>query len=330
MRNRVAGNPVGVVAVRIGGNTAGFEELVRIGDTRDPNLAGKLSVAGAVNVASSVNIGQDPAGATGDPCVRIAPNGSVVVGCSGAQLAVQNASGSTVVGTGTIQASGQIAGAALRTGQGAESSAVTPQGLTTTGKVQAAQGLSGDRLALEIVTEGSPCSASGLAESSQAEYAALATGGLATCQGGIWATAARYGVAGADCAPEDTQAVEAGTQQGLICKQGVYMRVAALMSNFVLLETAKLTFEPGVKQQSLNKPTCPSSGGQPAQLQLILIPGDEGPASTNAVGARVQGINRYADTETDTQWIVHLDRDDGQALEGVVLVSIYCFYPLGR
>jgi hypothetical protein len=63
---------------------------------------------------------------------------------------------------------------------------------------------------------------------------------------------------------------------------------------------------------------------------LVLTPNDEGAPGTNVPGAAVQGINRYADSETGTQWLVHLERADGQPVGGVLVASMFCFYPLGR
>src|ERR1700744_4447163 len=46
LANPVAGQPAGVVAVRVGTASSGFGQFVRIGDTRDPNLQGNLTVVG--------------------------------------------------------------------------------------------------------------------------------------------------------------------------------------------------------------------------------------------------------------------------------------------
>lgn len=48
--NPVAGNPAGVVGVRVGFNAEVEAAYVRIGDTRDPNLAGPLTVAGLTTI----------------------------------------------------------------------------------------------------------------------------------------------------------------------------------------------------------------------------------------------------------------------------------------
>lgn len=48
LANPVAGNPAGVIGVRVGFNAEVEAAYVRVGDNRDPNLAGPLTVAGLV------------------------------------------------------------------------------------------------------------------------------------------------------------------------------------------------------------------------------------------------------------------------------------------
>ncbi len=56
MPNPVLGSPAGVVAVRVGNGTGGFGQFVRIGDTRDPRLAGDLSVAGKLSITGETTL----------------------------------------------------------------------------------------------------------------------------------------------------------------------------------------------------------------------------------------------------------------------------------
>ncbi len=103
--NPVAAHPAGVVGVRIGTRASAFGSFLRIGDARDPALAGDLTVAGntlfgdggtrsefksTLQVdAQSVEV-RDGGGA---PCVRLAPDGSIDALCGGA-----------ISATGTLQA----------------------------------------------------------------------------------------------------------------------------------------------------------------------------------------------------------------------------------
>lgn len=52
--NPVAGNPAGVIAAKFGYGSSGLGQFVRLNDTRDPNLQGKLTVAGDTKAASFV------------------------------------------------------------------------------------------------------------------------------------------------------------------------------------------------------------------------------------------------------------------------------------
>jgi hypothetical protein len=181
------------------------------------------------------------------------------------------------------------------------------------------------------VVEGSACTLS--IGPGKNEYAALATGGLAQCQGGEWVGAAKFKAAGQACsaAEENTTATDGADKQALICKQGRYLRAAALVSNFVLVESQKITFGPGVSVLELNKPTCPDSGGLSAQTRLTLSLMEGSPVVAGTPAAPVSGVNVYADAsaETNPKWTVHLERSlDTQALGGVVLASMFCFYQL--
>lgn len=54
MPNPVAGNPAGVIVAKFGYGSSGLSQFVRLNDNRDPNLQGKLTVAGDTRAASFV------------------------------------------------------------------------------------------------------------------------------------------------------------------------------------------------------------------------------------------------------------------------------------
>jgi hypothetical protein len=107
--NPVAGTPAGVVAARFGFAASALSSFVRIGDTRDPNLAGPLTVAGntqlngtlgvagtstfggastfngttTLNGAATVNNNTLTVANGGTACVTVAPTGVVTINCTG-------------------------------------------------------------------------------------------------------------------------------------------------------------------------------------------------------------------------------------------------------
>jgi hypothetical protein len=289
MRNPVAGQPVGVVAVRIGGNTAGFEELVRMGEQRDIVFGGNLSLGKNLFVQNDVTVGQAPGTPLGSPpgtnaCVRITADGQINVNCQGQ--------------------------------------------------------VSGNELSLAQASEGAPCTlgAPTLEGKATTRYAALNDGSLgfcaATVAGNQWVAVNRFRLAGADCtaAQEGTSATDLNDRQALVCRSGVYMRANVMSSNFVLIDTLKLNVGiTGVAQVA--KPTCPASGGLAGQARMMLAPLDEAGLGDYPRSPLVSGINRYAelDDPSSPTWKVHLEKAvDNTPIAGLVQLSIFCFYPLGR
>lgn len=111
-----AGNPEGVVAARFGFSAAAFLNYVRIGDLRDPNLAGKLTIASdfrtggntilsgtlAVTGAATVNNTLTVAGAT-------AVNSTMTVLNATTLQSTLGVNGDTTIG-GRLDVAGKIAG----------------------------------------------------------------------------------------------------------------------------------------------------------------------------------------------------------------------------
>lgn len=65
MANPVAGNPAGVVAVRVGTAASAYTPFVRIGDLRDPKLAGNLTALGNLSIGGSSTL-QGPLSVNGE------------------------------------------------------------------------------------------------------------------------------------------------------------------------------------------------------------------------------------------------------------------------
>ncbi len=127
LSNPVAGQPAGVVAVRVGTGSSGYGQFVRIGDSRDPNLAGNLTVAGNTlfgggggggggggthsEFRSALQVDAQPVSvrnASGADCVWLRPDGVVDILCSGSLSATsgvfRDASGhaTSIAGTGLV------------------------------------------------------------------------------------------------------------------------------------------------------------------------------------------------------------------------------------
>lgn len=130
--NPVSGQPAGVVAVRVGSASSGFGQFVRIGDTRDPNLQGNLTVARNTLFGDGTTRSEFRSAlqvdaqrlelhdASGTPCVTLRPDGVVDIQCSGALSATsglfRDASGhvTTIAAAGLVTPGGVAARGACR------------------------------------------------------------------------------------------------------------------------------------------------------------------------------------------------------------------------
>jgi hypothetical protein len=126
--NRTAGNPAGIMAMRVGTTSVGFSTFLRVRDTRDPDFQSgttvsglipgstyTLQINGAANIGGSLTVGgtstfngpttfnddivlRDPG--TGLVCIRILRAGQIDVNCNG----VLNAKAGTFTGpNGTVK-----------------------------------------------------------------------------------------------------------------------------------------------------------------------------------------------------------------------------------
>ncbi|MEY4561924.1 MAG: hypothetical protein RLZZ618_1201, partial [Pseudomonadota bacterium] len=176
----------------------------------------------------------------------------------------------------------------------------------------------------ESAVEGAACGRTSGAAAGPAvtEYASLVGGGLAVCTAGRWSAGMRSASAGTACVTPGAYATDPADQQGLICREGVYMRTAALLSSFVLVQTLSITLT--TDAVVVPKPTCAATGGNAAQA-LIILTGNNEDAAFRAPNV-ISGINRYA-LDDGASWRVVLERSaDASILPGTMIASVYCYY----
>ncbi|HEY8977357.1 MAG TPA: hypothetical protein VIN75_24300, partial [Burkholderiaceae bacterium] len=255
--NPVSGQPAGVVAVRVGTTSSRFGQFIRIGDTRDPNLQGNLTVAGNTlfgdgttrsEFRSALQVDAQPVelrDGSGAACVSLRPDGTVDILCDGALSATtgvfKDASGhaSTLAGTGLVTNGSVTAQGGLSTPSMTAFGSDDPQALVVkTGDlfVRNPAGTALLRVATNgDVTAGHDLVAGGMVQAQRltlsgtvdegdpcapGQVAMMASGGLATCQGAGFRATSRYASLGAACATTGLQAVDAASGDALVCRGG--------------------------------------------------------------------------------------------------------------
>lgn len=349
--NPVAGTPAGVVAVRVGTASAGFSQFVRISDTRDPNLAGSLTVAGALSVGGAATLRNTTtiSGAAlninasdGTNCVQVLPTGVVRIKCSGA-LEMLTATADDGAGNRSAISPGSIS---------------TTGAVTAGGNVVASGSVAGDRLRpTGSYVPGSACGAA-----NEVAANALVTG-LLLCTGGAWRPVVTQAAAGQACSPEGTLAQADGA--ALLCRGGTYVALTSFLrrgaagqacSDIAATATdlatgATILCRPNpaggaamwyrvndltsnlqwiasveaVDGQVIAKPPCGFSAGYTGQAAIVLTPMAEG--STDA------SFSRFA-VDNGGSWTVFLRDSAGGVLQGSsasgsasALAQQYCYYP---
>ena len=356
--NPVAGQPAGVVAVRVGTTASALGAYVRIGDTRNPSLHGSLTVAGDTvfgdgstrsEFHSSLQVdGQLLAlqNAAGTPCVILRPNGIVDIECSG-----------------LLQANTGV----FRNASGASTS-IAATGLTTPGRVSADDGVStpsvelfaasdpnamvvkagdlfvrnsagsalmrvaangdlsvGNDLVADGVVQGRRLALSTTVNEGDGcqagQVAMLPDGVLATCQSAHFRVAARYASLGAACGTSGSLATDAGNADTLICKGGYYASVSSLMSPRVYMAGFQVHNGDFVSAATALPNGCPATAGPvPAQATIVLLPQSDAGSAGNPV------LNRNA-TWTGQGWTISLVDGAGAATSSTAVAEIYCLYP---
>lgn len=312
------GSTAGVVAVRVGTASAGFSEFVRVGDPRDPNLAGNLTVAKALSIGGNTGIAGalSVTGATtlkgdatlanatlnvtradGTSCVQVQPGGTISINCDG----VLNARTASIAAD--LTAGGSIAAASV----------------TATGDVTAAGSIAGNRIRpTGSYMPGSACSATN-------EVAGNASGtGLVLCAAGAWRAIVTQASAGEGCAPEGAVAQADGA--GLLCRGGSYVPLAAFLRRATLgaacseLAATAVDLASGATVICLRgtwRAVVPQANSGSICTESGAIALDAGTGTAVLCRATQSGTAmwyRLLDLTSSLQWIASVEAIDGQVL----------------
>ncbi len=332
--NPVAGNPVGIFGMLSSTADVGTDAFVRIQDTRNPDLQGPLTVAGAVtHSGTTTHTGTTThAGAT-------TLNGATTV----------NSSLSTVGAAGTLS----VGGATTIAGATTINSTANVTGRITAGENVLATGMvRGDRL---TVTGSYPVGGACVDDGAIAKR--LGGQGAVMCIGGFWQAVVTIAAANAACAPNGSEAQDASGVK-LTCVNGTYRALGTLITAATVGAACATAGQPGW-DFSLATPTqliCranPSGGAakwmriQDITTHMIFINSWEvtngavvnKPTCSVAVGQTVTpiillrgktetskdvGFNRYA-TDAGASWSVVLTDASNNPL-GTALAEVYCYY----
>ena len=358
LANPVPGQPAGVVAVRVGTGSSGYGQFVRIGDNRDPNLAGNLTVAGNTlfgdggthsEFRSAVQVDAQPVSvrnASGTDCVWLRPDGVVDILCSGSLSATsgvfRDASGHATVLSGT----GLVTGGSVAAEGGLATTAMTAFGADDPNAIVVKAGdlfvrnPAGTAL-LRVagngdVTAGHDVLATGAVQAQRltltqavsegdacgvGQVAMMATGGLATCQGASFHATARYASLGAACATSGLQAVDAVSSDALACRGGYYASQSGLTSSRVYMAGFAVRHGDYVAAAMALPNGCPATAGPVApQATIFLLPQTDSETAGNPV------LNRNAQW-TGQGWIISLTDGAGAGTASNVVAEVYCLYP---
>ena len=356
--NPVPGQPAGVVAIRIGTASSGFGQFIRIGDTRDPNLQGNLTVAGNTlfggsgslsEFRSALQIDGQPVelrDAGGNPCVTLRPDGVVDILCNGALSATTGVFRDVAGHTTTVAATGLVTGGNVAADGGLSTSAMTAFGAADPNALVVRSGdlfvrnPAGTALlrvaANGDVSAGNDLVAAGSVQAqrltlsasvnegdacSPGQVAMMVSGGLATCQGAMFRATARYASLGAMCATTGLQAVDATTGDALVCRGGYYASQSALTSSRVYMAGFAVHHGDFVAAVVALPNGCPATASAiPPQAEIFLLPQTDAETVGNPV------LNRNA-VWTGQGWTILLTDGTGAATTSNVVAEVYCLYP---
>ena len=356
--NPVAGQPAGVVAVRVGTTSSGFGQFVRIGDTRDPNLQGNLTVAGNTlfgdgstrsEFRSALQVdGQsvELRNGGGTACVSLRPDGEVDILCNGALSATtgvfKDAAGhvSTLAGTGLVTNGSVSADGGLATPAMTAFGPDDPNALVVKSGDLFVRNPAGTAL-LRVaaggdVTAGNDLIATGSVQAqrltlsgtvnegdvcSWGQVAMMTGGGLATCQGGGFRATSRYASLGAACATAGLQAVDSASDDALVCRGGYYASQSGLTSSRVYMAGFAVRHGDYVAASVALPNGCPATASPVApQATIFLLPQTDSETVGNPV------LNRNA-TWTGQGWTISLTDGTGAPTTSNVVAEVYCLYP---
>lgn len=347
------GNVEGIVCGSAAVDTAMWQQFVRIGDTRDPNLQGPLTVAGPTTFAGTTTIG-GPTTINNSATIT----GTLTAGNinAGNCVRINGATGVSTFGCGpttTVSGAG-VSGAGL-TSTGAITAGT---GITSTGGniVATAGAVAGQTIRADgTYVAGGPCVSGSFGQSAS---------GMLVCVGGSWRDLVRSAAAGDACSIEGVTATTTTGVQ-LACIGGVYvsynnlfpaattnaacllagkfgydaqqrvhicranpadasatlrwMRLQDLVGNLAFVQSLEVTHD-----QKLVKPTCGGPGALPVIQMIAKVE-----SSSDA------GFARYAINIVEAgiaKWQVKLENGAGGTLtsttgSAVAVAQIYCYTP---
>ncbi len=356
--NPVPGQPAGVVAVRVGTASAAFGQFVRIGDTRDPNLAGDLTVAGNTlfgngttrsEFRSALQIDGQPLelrDASGAACVSLRPDGVVDILCSGSLSAAtgvfkdaaghaSSVAGTGLVTTGIVAADGGLSTPSMTAFGGEDPNALVvkagdlfvrnPAGTALLRVAANGDVTAGNDLVAGGAVQAQRLTLSGTVEEGDAcspgQVAMMGSGGLATCQGASFRATARYARLGVACATAGLQAVDTSSGDALVCRGGYYASQSGLTSSRVYIAGFAVRHGDFVSAAVALPNGCPATASPVApQATIFLLPQTDAETAGNPV------LNRNA-TWTGQGWSISLTDGTGAATTSNVVAEVYCLYP---
>jgi len=356
--NPVTGQPAGVVAVRVGTTSSSFGQFIRIGDTRDPNLQGNLTVAGNTlfgdgttrsEFRSALQVDGQPMelrDGSGTACVSLRPDGTIDILCNGALSATtgvfKDAAGhiSTLAGTGLLTNGVVTAEGGLTTPAMTVFGPDDPQALVVRAGDLFVRNPAGTEL-LRVatngdVTVGNDLIAGGTVQAQRltlsgtvnegdacipGQVAMMSSGGLATCQGAIFRATTRYASLGAACATTGLQAVDAASGDALVCRSGYYASQSALTSSRVYMAGFAVRHGDYIAAAIALPNGCPATASPVSpQATIFLLPQTDSETVGNPV------LNRNA-TWTGQGWTISLTDGTGAPTTSDVVAEVYCLYP---
>lgn len=279
--NPVAGTPAGIVASRVGYDSTWLTQFVRMADTRDPNLQGAFTVAGATTLNSTLAVSgagtfNSTIQATGSikskdsvaaedaaSCLRAAlqSNGEITsrsVACVQRFLVDPNAGTATVkdaTGADRVELNGSTGAVAIKNAGGAVT--VTHDGVS---------GRSTSNLINVVTSATANSSCSSYLEGDLARDAA-ADGTVLVCRSGSWRRPGLpIATAGTSCSGAGVMGVDSSSR-GLICRNSTWRLMNDRVTSVVPVATTS-----GSGAGVIPAPTCGAGG----TADLLVMPLETG------------------------------------------------------
>lgn len=321
--NPLTGHPAGVVGVRVGTASSAFASFVRVGDLRDPDLQGGLTVrGGAVTVRNApINVNN----AAGTPCSTMRPDGVIELNCTGRLNAATGVftTGVNVGDADPVNISVTAGDLFIRNAGGVLVQISATGDLTATGSLNANGHVSGRELQLTgLVNDGDPCATPNALTS-------LRTGGVAICGAtGTYRALTQFGQNRGACTSEGGLGVDTNNREALICRGGQWAVASAMFSGAVLMGSYVVRHGGRVPM-----PECRDTGAALPEAHIVLTPGNEGIHIDRVVlrGA-AEDYSRSGRTLQNGyfrggEWIALLTDSNRELLEGSTSIAmIYCVY----